>query len=64
MLFGAEYFVARVAQAGDDVAVFVEVAVEGGGVYGYVGMGFVHQFHAFGGGDEDEGFDVGAAFLF
>src|SRR6266545_5003436 len=48
----AEQAVARVPQAGEDVALVVELAVQGGGVDGDVGVGVEHGAHARGGRDE------------
>lgn len=58
-----ENFIAGIAQAGNDIAVFVQMAVEGGGINGNVGVGFVNQFHAFGRGNQHQRFDIAAAFL-
>ena len=40
LLLGAEHAVAGIAEAGDDIADGVEVAVDGGGEDGDVGVGF------------------------
>src|SRR3989304_2056369 len=50
----AEDPVARVAEAGEDVAVRVELAVERGAVDGYVGVGREHLRHPLRRGDDGE----------
>ena len=40
VLFGAEHAVASVAQAWNDIAVIVEMAIDGGGEYLDIGVGF------------------------
>ena len=53
-LLRAEDAVAGVAETGDDVAVFIEVIVEGGGVDFHIRVLVEHGLHAFGGGHEVE----------
>src|SRR5450830_2040678 len=47
LLFGAEDLVAGIAQARNDVAVFVELFVDGSGVDGHVRVGFLDCGDAF-----------------
>lgn len=47
-LLRAEYAVARIAQAGQNIAVFVKAAVERGDIHVYVGMSFGNFFHPLG----------------
>ena len=60
----AEDAVARIAQAGDDVAVFVEAVIDGGDVDGDVGMRCIDGAHAFRRGDETEEHDALRALFF
>ncbi len=57
-LDGAVHSVAGVAQAWDDVAFFVEVVVEGGGVDGDVGVCVAEFLDAFWSGDEADHSEV------
>ena len=56
-LLGAENTVTRVAQAGHDVAVAVELAVDGGGVNGDIGVRGLQRGHAFGAGQQADELD-------
>ena len=60
----AENLIARIAQAGDDVAVFVQMAVQRGGINRNVRVRFGNGLHAFGRGHQHQGLDVGAALAF
>ena len=53
--------VAGVAQAGQDIAVIVEFAVDRGGKDGHVRMGFGKHLGALGGGQQADEFDVDGA---
>ena len=57
----AEEAVARVAEAGDDVAVLVEAAVESGDEYLHIRVRFRHGFDAGGSGDDAHEHDLFAA---
>src|SRR5437762_3408092 len=54
ILFGrrAELAVARVTQTRNDIALFVQVVVEGGEVNRHLGMGRLHGADSFRGGDQ------------
>ena len=60
----AEDAVAGVAQAGDDVAVFVEAVIDGSDVDGDVGMRCIDGAHAFRRSDETEEHDALRALFF
>ena len=60
----AKNLVARIAQAGNDVAHFVQVAVDGGRPAAHIGMGLLQRGHAFRRGHQHESANVGAAFAF
>lgn len=63
-LDGAVHAVAGVTESGDDVALLVEMIVEGGGVDGNVWVIFVETGDAFGSGDEADHPDIFGAGIF
>src|SRR5690606_7524377 len=63
-LLGAKDAVTRVAQTGQDVAVLVELAVDGRGVDGHVRVCLLHRGQAFGAGQQADELDrLGVALL-
>ena len=57
-LLSAENAVASIAQAGDDIAVVVELFIQSGTVDVHVGMIVLHALDAFGRGDDVHQLDV------
>lgn len=51
LLFGAEESITSITEAGHDVAVLIELPVNGGGIDGHVGMGAVECRDALGAGE-------------
>src|SRR5690606_32874295 len=63
LLLGAEDLVASVAQARNDVAIFVQALVDGGGEDGHVRVGLFDSLDTLGRSDQDHGANVLAACL-
>ena len=63
-LDGAVHPVAGVAESWDDVALVVEVIIEGCGVDGDIGVVLVESCDAFGGGDEADHSNICCAGFF
>ena len=64
LLLGAEDAVAGVAQAGDDVAVVVQLFVQSGHIDVHIGVILLHPLHALGSADDAHELDMlGAGLL-
>ena len=64
ILLGAEDAVACIAQAGDDVAVLVQLFILCGNINVNIGVCFVQGFQSFGGGNQANELDVLGTALF